>query len=128
MPAHKLQVDKSKLKTELTAYAEAGKITETVIVLSALTELSGDTIRQLFAQEEPDPLLIVCKACGLGWTAVRTLLELAAKAKGNPGLNAIIYLDQYTKISRESADRVIRFLKVRKSASINEMKQQMLAS
>ncbi len=128
VPAHAIQVDKGKLKSELTAYAEAGKITETVIVLSALTELSGDTIRQLFAQEEADPMLIACKSCGLGWTTVRALLELAAKEKGNPGLNAISYLDQYTKISRESADRVMRFLRVRKSASINDLKRQMLAS
>jgi uncharacterized protein (DUF2336 family) len=127
VPAHAIQVDKSRLKSELTAYVEAGKITETVIVLSALTELSGDTIRQLLSQEEPDALLIACKACGLGWTTVRLLLDLAAKAKGTPELNAINYLDQYTKISRDSADRVIRFLKVRKSASVSDMKQ-MLAS
>ena len=127
LPAHVVEMDKFKLKSELSSYVEAGKLTETVIVLSTLTELAGDTIRQLLAGDEPDGLLIACKSCGLGWTTVRPLLELAAKARGAASLNAINYLDQYTKISRESADRVMRFLKVRKSASVTDMKQ-MLAS
>ena len=127
LPAHVVDMDKFKLKSELTSYVEAGKMTETVIVLSTLTELSGDTIRKLLSQEEPAPLLITCKACGLGWTTVRALVELTAKARGDQSLNAMDYLDQYTKIPREAADRVMRLLKVRKSASINDMKQ-MLAS
>jgi uncharacterized protein (DUF2336 family) len=127
LPAHVVQMDKFKLKSELTGYVEAGKLTETVIVLSTLTELAGDTIRQLLSCEESDGLLIACKSCGLGWTTVRPLLELAGKARGASNLNVSSYLDQYTKISRESADRVMRFLKVRKSASINDMKE-MLAS
>jgi len=72
-------------------------------------------------------LLIACKACGLGWVTVRSLLQLAAKTRGDASLNAISYLDQYTKIPQEAADRVMRLLKVRKSASLNDMKQ-MLAS
>jgi hypothetical protein len=61
------------------------------------------------------------------WTTVRPLLELAGRARGAPSLNASNHPDQYTKISREAADRVMRFLKVRKSASIGDMKP-MLAS
>jgi len=54
LPAHATQMDGAKLKTELAAYVEGGKPTETVLVLSALTELSRDTIRQLLSQEKPD--------------------------------------------------------------------------
>jgi uncharacterized protein (DUF2336 family) len=127
LPAHVVEMDRFKLKTELTNYVAAGKLTETVIILSTLTELAGDTIRLLLKKEEPDGLLIACKSCGLGWTTVRPLLELAARARGAANPNAASYLDQYTKISGEAAGRVMRFLKVRKSASLNDMKE-MLAS
>jgi uncharacterized protein (DUF2336 family) len=122
-----VQVDKSKLRSELVNYVESGRLTETVVALATLTGLAADTIRQLLSQEDPEAMLIACKACGLGWTTVRGLLELSGKSRGGARTNPAIYLDQYTKISRETAERVMRFLKVRKTASASEMKQ-MLAS
>jgi uncharacterized protein (DUF2336 family) len=124
---HAVQIDKSKLRSELVNYVESGRLTETVVALAALTGLAADTIRQLLSQEDPEAMLIACKACGLGWTTVRGLLELSGKSRGRTKANPAIYLDQYTKISRDTAERVMRFLKVRKTASAAEMKQ-MLAS
>jgi hypothetical protein len=103
----------------------SGKLTEAVIVLTTLAELAGDTIRQLLGSEERAGLLIVCKSCGLGWTTVRPLLELAGRARGAHDLNAASFLDQYTKISREATERVMMFLKVERSTSLNDMKQML---
>jgi uncharacterized protein (DUF2336 family) len=118
-------IDKSKLKDELVDYATAGRAGETATALAALSELSIDTIRQLLGRQDYELLLIVCKACGLGWVVVRALLELAAHSRDEFSFNSAGYLDQYNKLSRESAERVMRFLKVRKAASSADVKKMM---
>jgi hypothetical protein len=89
--------------------------------------LPTDTIKHLMAKSDFDALLVVCKACGLGWVTARTLLELAAESRGNSEVNSAAYLDQYTKVSREIAERVLRFLKARKTVSETDLRT-MLAS
>ena len=117
--------DMGKLRTELVDYAIAGRLAETVTALATVSGLPADTIRRLLTQQEHDALLIICKANGLGWLTVRAVLELSAGTKGNAGVDSAGYLDQYTRMSRESAERVIRFLKVRKSASPTDLKKMM---
>jgi uncharacterized protein (DUF2336 family) len=121
------QLNKAKLREELVDYATAGRASETATALAVLSELAVDTVRQLLTRQDYQLLLIVSKACGLGWVAVRALLEMAAKSRGEYTFNSAAYLDDYNKLSRESAERVMRFLKARKSASSADIKK-MLAS
>jgi uncharacterized protein (DUF2336 family) len=118
-------IDKGKLRSELADYAATGRPSEAATALAALSELSIDTVRQLLTRQDYELLLIVCKACGLGWVAVRALLELAAQSRQAFTFNSAGYLDEYNKLSRESAERVIRFLKVRKAASGAEIKKML---
>jgi uncharacterized protein (DUF2336 family) len=118
-------IDKSKLRSELANYAAAKRPREAATALAALSELSIDTVRQLLTRQDYELLLIVCKACGLGWVVVRGLLEMAAQSRQDFSFNSAAYLEEYTKLSREAAERVIRFLKVRKAASGAEIKQIM---
>src|SRR5262249_3600878 len=73
-------IDRGKLRAELVDYATAGRINESTTAFAALSELSIDTVRQLMTRQDYELLLIVGKACGLGWVAARALLELAAKS------------------------------------------------
>jgi uncharacterized protein (DUF2336 family) len=118
-------IDKSKLRLELVDYATTGRASETATALAALTELSLDTVRELLTRKDYELLLIACKACGLGWIAVRAVLDLAAKSRDEFGFNSAAHLEEYNKLSREAAERVIRFLKVRKAASGAEIKQML---
>jgi uncharacterized protein (DUF2336 family) len=119
-------IDKGKLRAEVLDYASAGRTSQTATALAALAELSIDTVRQLLLRHDYELLLIVCKASGLGWPAVRAILELASKSRDVFSFNSGGLLEQYNKLSRESADRVMRFIKVRKAASGAEI-QQLLA-
>ena len=103
--------------------ATAGRTSETATALATLTELSIDTVRQLLTRQDYELLLIVCKAAGLGWLAVRALLELAAQSRNEFEFNSAGYLDEFNKLSRDSAERVMRFLKVRKAASDADIKK-----
>jgi hypothetical protein len=106
-------------------YAASGRPSEAATALAVLSELSTDTVRQLLTRQDYELLLIVCKACGLGWVEVRALLELASQSRDEFSFNSAGYLDEYNKLSRESAERVIRFLKVRKAASGAEIRKMM---
>jgi uncharacterized protein (DUF2336 family) len=126
-PSQLKVLDKGKLRAELIDYATAGRLAESTTALATISGLPADTIRRLLTQQEHDATLIVCKASGLGWLTVRAVLELSAGTKGDIGVSSAGYLDQYNRMSRESAERVIRFLKVRKAASQTEL-NKMLAS
>ncbi len=119
-------IDKGKLRSELAHYAAAGRVAESATALATLSELSIDTARQLLTRQDFELLLIVCKACGLGWVATRTMVELAAKTRGESTLSATAFFEQYTKLSREAAERIIRFLKVRKTVTGQEIKKMLV--
>jgi len=118
-------LDKSKLRSELLAYANGSRLTEAATALGTISGLPADTVRRLIAQRETEALLIVCRASGLGWSTVKALLVMSAKIGGGPYANPIDYLDQYTKMPIEDAQRVIRFLNARKAISANELKGMM---
>jgi len=118
-------VDKSKLKSELLAYAGAGRLAEAATALAVISGLPTETIRRVITQRETDALLIVCKAGGIGWSTVRELLNLSAITHGAAKANPMEYLEPYTKMSVETAQRVIRFLNARKAMSETELKRMM---
>ena len=123
-----MRLDDDKLKTELHDYASAGRLPEAATALGTLSSVSPETIKRLITQHEVEALLIVCKASGLGWRTARALVNLAAKLKGGPMTNPTEFLDQYTKMTIESAQRVMRFLNARKAVSGSELKKLMVAS
>jgi uncharacterized protein (DUF2336 family) len=118
-------VDKSKLRSELLAYANSSRLTEAATALGTISGLPPDTLRRLIAQRETEALLIVCRASELGWSTVKALLLMSAKLGGGAYVNPLDYLDQYTKMTVDSAQRVIRFLNARKAVSANELKGMM---
>jgi uncharacterized protein (DUF2336 family) len=121
-------LDKEKLRSELHDYANAARLVESATALGTLSGVSAETVKRLITQNEVDALLIVCKASGLGWRTARALVNLSAKLKGNATSNATEFLDQYTKMTSESAQRVMRFLNARKAVSGSELKKLMIAS
>lgn len=118
-------LDKSKLRAELLTYANAGRLTESATALATISGLPSDTVRRLIAQRETEALLIVCKASGLGWSTVKALLAMSAKIGGGAYANPLDYLDQYTKMTAETAQRILRFLNARKAVSANELRTMM---
>jgi uncharacterized protein (DUF2336 family) len=121
-------LDKEKLRAELHEYASAFRLVESATALGTLSGVSSETIKRLISTNEVDALLIVCKASGLGWRTARAMVNLCAKTKGNATANPTEFLDQYTKMTSESAQRVMRFLSARKAVSGSELKKLMIAS
>ena len=65
------------------------------------------------AGDRPDPILILCKAAGYGWTTARAIIMARPSAKGTstPALDAAFA--NFEKLSPSTAQRVVRFWQVR---------------
>src|ERR1700733_14723080 len=51
-----------------------GKYEETVVALAALAKVPIDVADRLMGGDRPDPVLILCKAAGLGWPTVKAII------------------------------------------------------
>ena len=66
----------------LAAFADDGKYEETVVALAALSKVPINVADRLMAGERPDPVLILCKAAGMGWPTVKSVI--VARPDGKP--------------------------------------------
>jgi uncharacterized protein (DUF2336 family) len=98
---------------ELAAFAKDKKFEQTVAALALLCGVPIETADRLMAGDRPDPILILCKAAGYGWTTVRAILMARPSAKGTSTLSLDAAFANFEKLSASTAQRVVRFWQVR---------------
>jgi uncharacterized protein (DUF2336 family) len=114
-----LKDDPALLKTRLHEFASARNSNETIATLANLTEIPREIVKHMMQHESEDGILILCKASGLGWPTVKAVL---ATRPGVPeGAEPQTEFNKYLKLSAESAQRVLRFLKARKAMSDTDL-------
>ncbi len=67
----------------LAAFCSDGKYEEAVVGLAALAKVPISVVDRLMGGERPDPVLILCKAAGLGWPTVKAHIPGAAERQGH---------------------------------------------
>ena len=102
-------------ETELAEFANAKKFEETVATLSALCGVPIEAVERLTSGERPDPVLILCKAVGLGWHTVRAIISVLPGNKNisNQALDVAYF--NFERLSPSTAQRVVRFWQVRQA-------------
>jgi uncharacterized protein (DUF2336 family) len=100
----------------LAGFAGEHKYEETVVALAALSKVPIKIADRLMAGERPDPVLILCKAAGMGWPTVKSIIVSRSEGSGVgiQGLNAA--LANYERLSASTARRVVRFWQVKQNA------------
>jgi uncharacterized protein (DUF2336 family) len=112
----------------LAGFAAERKYEETVVALAALSKVPIKIADRLMTGERPDPVLILCKAAGMSWPTVKTIIVSCSQGNGTPvhgsvygsvhgsmhGLDAA--LANYEKLSPSTARRVVRFWQVKQNA------------
>lgn len=118
-PAVKLDPDALKRRLcELARSGERGPVVET---LAAVADVPPIAVRNLIRQRSEDALLILCKAAGLGWPDAKAVLAVTLGEPDDPR----VAFQHYVGLSAEVAQRVVRFIKLRKSASRSELDRLM---
>ena len=100
-------------ETELADFAKNKKFEETVASLSVLCNVPIDAADRLVAGDRPDPILILCKASGFGWTTARAIISARPGGKGASSHSLDAAYSNFEKLAPATAQRVVRFWQVR---------------
>jgi len=84
-----------------------------VAALALLCGVPIETADRLMAGDRPDPILILCKAAGYGWTTARAIIMSRPSAKGTSAPSLDAAFSNFEKLSASTAQRVVRFWQVR---------------
>ena len=100
-------------ETTLIDFAKSKKFEETVAALSVLCSVPIETADRLMAGDKPDPILILCKAAGYGWTTARAIILSRPSLRGTSAASLDAAFANFEKLSPSTAQRVVRFWQVR---------------
>jgi uncharacterized protein (DUF2336 family) len=92
----------------LAAFCGDGKYEEAVAALALIAKVPINVTDRLIGGERPDPVLILCKAAGIGWTTVRAILLLRPDGKGTSSHALDEAFGNYNRLSPSTAQRVVR--------------------
>lgn len=100
---------------EVAGFADRGAFEEAACAMAYVTGLSVPAIERLFrGEEEAELLLVVCRAMGWGWPAVKSVLALRGPEGMQPHHLKRAH-DVYEGLVPATAQRVVHFLKVREA-------------
>jgi Uncharacterised protein conserved in bacteria (DUF2336) len=110
-----LRLDRAGRLTEATLalFCSEGKYEEAVATLAALAKVPIPVVDRLMGAERPDPVLILCKAVGLSWPTVKALILVRPDRTGTSTLGLEAAFANFGRLSKSTAQRVVRFWQVR---------------
>jgi len=102
---------------QLFSFAQDERYEELVAGLALAADLKYDAIENLFLSKDAGGLLLVCKAISLNWPTVLQILKIAADRAGIAPHDPVRAQEDFKKLSKPTAERVLRFWHVRQIVS-----------
>jgi uncharacterized protein (DUF2336 family) len=113
--------DLTSLRAQLDEFIAAGSTDGILQTLAKLGSIPVEVVKNVVRQGAEDGLLIICKAGYVGWPAVKALLHSKAWPGAPRETDIRNISDRYFRLSSESAERVLLFMKARKAMPAVEM-------
>jgi uncharacterized protein (DUF2336 family) len=98
----------------LAAFCGEGKYDESVVGLAALAKVPINVVDRLMSGDRPDPVLILCKAAGLGWSTVKGIFQVHPHGKNVAQYGFDEAFANYNRLSTSTARRVVRFWQMKR--------------
>jgi uncharacterized protein (DUF2336 family) len=98
----------------LATFCQDGKYEEGVAALATLAKVRISIADRVMGGERPDPVLILCKAAGLGWPTVKAILLVRPNQKSTSDEAFDAVFANYGHLSASTAQRVVRFWQARR--------------
>jgi uncharacterized protein (DUF2336 family) len=118
--AHVESVRRSGKSPDAAVYelAAAGKFTETVVALSALSRTSRQLVESVLSDRrgDNDIALLLAKAAGLSWPTAMQICILRRGPNGLPQLAIEAARRNFERLQMDTAQRVLRFYNERQTA------------
>jgi uncharacterized protein (DUF2336 family) len=100
-------------------FLSTGQFPEVVAAISLLSMAPMKLVESLFQSEHSEAILVPCRAIGLDWSTVRMVLSSRFGGRAVSDRELDTARDDYFKLSRSNAQRVLRFWLVRHTAAEN---------
>jgi len=98
----------------LATFCRDGKYEEGVAALAALAKVPISIAARVMGTGRSDPVLILCKAAGLGWPTVKAILVVRPEQKAASNEAFDEAFANYGRLSESTAQRVVRFWQARR--------------
>jgi uncharacterized protein (DUF2336 family) len=100
---------------DVIAFANSGKYEETIAALAVFCSVPVDVVDRLMSGERADPVLILARAAGFGWTTVRAVICSRPGPKPSSQILDDAF-ENFERLTPATAQRVVRFWQVRQGA------------
>jgi uncharacterized protein (DUF2336 family) len=107
-----LHKDRKLGEADIAEFAKAGKYEETIAALATLCAVPVEVVDRLMSGERADPVLILARAAGFGWSTVREIISARPGSKPN-GDTLDAAFENFERLTAATAQRVVRFWQVR---------------
>jgi uncharacterized protein (DUF2336 family) len=92
----------------LLQFVKGARYAEAIMALSQMCATPHDIIDRIVQSNRREALIIPCRAIGLSWTTVRSLIQYVSQGLATPEELEALKLD-YAKLQPLTAQRVLRF-------------------
>jgi uncharacterized protein (DUF2336 family) len=99
-------------ESDIAEFARTGKYEETIAALATLCAVPVEVVDRLMNGDRADPVLILSRAAGFGWTTVKAILNARPGAKPSPQ-SLDVARENFERLTATTAQRVVRFWQVR---------------
>jgi uncharacterized protein (DUF2336 family) len=93
--------------------ASAGGATQVVAVLARMCELPQPFVESAMSEDRPDTLLVLARAAGLSWPAVKAVLAMRARTRARSDGEARS-LAAFERLTPETAKQIVEFYRKRR--------------
>ena len=111
----KMHVDGELDEVVFLQFVKGSRYAETIMALSKMCATPHDIIVRIMQSNRREAIIIPCRAAGLSWVTVRSLLQSRSRDDLSPDEIDSLKSD-YAKLTQTTAQRVLRFWSVQKAA------------
>jgi uncharacterized protein (DUF2336 family) len=106
---------------DLTEFAKSGRFDETIAALALMSGMPVEVVASLMQEDRVDPVIVMCKAAGLSWPSTWAVVGARRNGRGGVALDSGAVQEDFNKLSRATAERAIRFWRVRQQGAHGPM-------
>jgi uncharacterized protein (DUF2336 family) len=120
---HSLSQDTELTKHRLVEFAGGNRIAELVAALSVLSGITIQQIDRLLHAPSVYGTMILCKALGIDWPVAEAIIRVRTTQGGAPSSDLEEARKEYPELSVPSAQRLLRFWRVRQTVTASDHAQ-----
>jgi uncharacterized protein (DUF2336 family) len=115
--------DPASLRARVSQCAEAGNIEELTDALAILSKLPVKAVRNLIGQASDEGMLVLGKACGMGWPELQKVLPVTMPAKTKTPNDMKALFAKFVSLSAADVERAIRFIRTGATKPADELRK-----